>query len=86
MKVINQEVELLCLFDEGVPTPIRLRLSNEEGEKQVIKIDKVIQRDFEKLAGNRMFVYTCQCTINGMTKTITIKYELDTCKWLIFKM
>ncbi len=86
MKVINQEVELLCLFDEGVPSPIRLRLTNEEGQKQVVKIDKVIQRDFEKLAGNRMYVYTCQCEINDVLRTITLKYELDTCKWFIYKM
>ncbi len=86
MKVINQEVELLCLFDEGIPNPIRLRLTNEEGQKQVVKIDKVLQRDFEKLAGNRMYVYTCQCSINERLRMITLKYEMDTCKWFIYKM
>lgn len=86
MKVINREIEVLCLFEEGVPSPIRMRLSNEEGEKQVIKIDKVIQRDFEKLAGNKMYVYTCHCKINGLLHILTLKYELDTCKWFVFKM
>lgn len=86
MKVINREIEVLCLFEEGIPSPIRMRLSNEEGQKQVIKIDKVLQRDFEKLAGNKMYVYTCQCKINEILRILTLKYELDTCKWFIYKM
>lgn len=86
MKVINQEVETLCLFEEGIPSPLRMRLTNEAGEKQVLRIDKVLQRDFEKLAGNKMYVYTCQCEINQISRIITLKYELDTCKWFIYKM
>lgn len=87
MKVLNKNVEMLCMFDmEGAPDPIRFRLTNEEGQKQVIKIEKILTRELEKLAGNKMLVYTCQSVINGEMRLFTIKYELDTCKWFIYKM
>lgn len=87
MKVINKEIDLLCWFDkQGAATPIRFRLINEEGQDQVIKIEKILKKDLEKLAGNRMFVYTCQSLINNETRILTLKYELDTCRWFLFKI
>jgi hypothetical protein len=53
---------------------------------QVIKIDKVIVKDTEKLAGNNMLVYKCQSTIDNVIKLFEIKYEIATCKWILFKI
>lgn len=87
MKVINKDIEMWCLFDTtGLPEPKKFRITNEDGQQQVIKIERIVKRDLEKLAGNRMFIYTCQSTINDEQRLLTIKYEIDTCKWFIFKM
>jgi hypothetical protein len=64
---------------------MRFRLIDEAGENLVIKIDKVITREFEKLAGNKMFVFTCQCVIQKHLRTVVIKYEIDNCRWILFK-
>lgn len=86
MKVLNKSIDVLCLFDAtGVPEPIRFRITDESGENQVVKL-RIIKREFEKLAGNKMYVYTCQSVINNEMKILTIKYELDTCKWFIYKI
>jgi hypothetical protein len=52
---------------------------------QVIKIDKIIVKDTEKLAGNIMIVYKCQSLIDDTIKLFEIKYEISTCKWIPFK-
>ena len=86
MKVVRKEIDVLCWFDQqGYPNPMRFRLVDEAGENLVIKIDKVISREFEKLAGNKMFVFTCQCVIQKLVRTVVIKYEIDNCRWILFK-
>lgn len=87
MKVLNQEVDMICWFDrQGVPTPIKLKVTDEYEHEQIIKIQAINKRDFERLAGNRMYVYTCQYEIQGELRGITLKYELDTCRWFIYKI
>jgi len=51
---------------KGNITPIRFRIANDDESISVIKIDKVITVDKEKLAGNNMFVYKCQSVIKGI--------------------
>jgi len=52
----------------------------------VIKIDKVISVDKEKFAGNDMLVYKCQSVINEVDRIYQLKYEIITCKWMLFKI
>lgn len=86
MKVVKKEIDVLCWFDQqGYPNPIRFRLIDESGQSLVIKIDKVLTREFEKLAGNKMFVFTCQCSVRDTLRIVVLKYEMDNCKWLLFK-
>lgn len=78
---------MLCIFDTtGILSPIRFRIQNEDGQKQVVRVEKIIKKDIEKLAGNKMIVYTCQSSINGESRLYTIKYEIDSCKWFIYKI
>lgn len=87
MKVIARSIDMVAWFDKnGVPNPVRFRLDGEKDETIIIKIDKVITRNKEKLAGNHMFIFNCQGCINGSQKLFEIKYELSTCKWILFKI
>ncbi len=87
MKVINKSIDVLCWFDfTGMPHPIRFRLKDENGAYAVIQILKVTSTEHEKLAGNKMIVFTCQCKIHNLERIVVLKYELDTCKWILFKL
>lgn len=87
MKVIAKPIQMLAWFGEdGTPNPIRFKITNKEESASVIKVDRVIQKDMEKLAGNNMIVFRCQSTIGGMDRVYEIKYELRTCKWILFKI
>lgn len=87
MKVLAKPIEVVAAFNtQGEPTPIRFRIENKDKTLSVIRIDKLISRDIEKLAGNNMMVLKCQGIISGQERVFEIKYELRTCKWMLFKI
>jgi len=82
-----QPIEMIAWFTkDGKPYPIKYQLTNEEKENIIIKVDKIITREEEKLAGNRMIIFRCQSIFNGMERIYELKYEINTCKWYLFKM
>jgi len=82
MKVLMKPIEMIAWFTkEGVPNPVRYKLDGE-----VRKVEQVVSKSEEKLAGNRMIIYRCQSEINGELRPFELKYELQTCRWFLFKM
>lgn len=87
MKVIAKPIEMVAWFgSEGNINPVRFRITGEEGQLKVIKIEKILKQEKEKLAGNYMQVFTCTSIINGLEKILELKYEFSTGKWMLFKM
>jgi len=72
--------------EDGTPHPVRFNMSLHDESNITIRIDRVIHKQEEKLAGNHMLVFTCQSVINNIEKIYEIKYELRTCKWYLYKM
>ncbi len=86
MKIVMKPIDMIAWFTpEGVPRPIKYRLMEEE-QSYTIRVDRVMERSEEKLAGNRMLVYRCQSIIRGREQVYELKYELSTCKWFLYKM
>ncbi|HEY8805926.1 MAG TPA: hypothetical protein VIM42_12640 [Clostridium sp.] len=87
MKVLALPIEMVSYTDnKGTIKPIRFRMQIDDEPMQVIKIDKVIVKDTEKFAGNIMIVYKCQSLIDDDIKLFEIKYEITTCKWILYKI
>jgi hypothetical protein len=87
MKVMNHPIEVISYTDDkGDIRPIRLRLQLGDEPLKVIKIDRIILKHAEKLAGNRMLLFRCQSLEGGVERLFEIKYELTTCKWFLYKM
>ena len=87
MKVVAKPIEVVAWFDEkGNVHPVIFKIKNDDESNTVIKIDRIISVDKEKLAGNFMLAFKCQSVINGIERVYEIKYELGTCKWILFKI
>lgn len=87
MKVLAKPVDMVCWFEKtGRPHPVRFKLAREDESEAVIKVNKIISVDKERLAGNDMFVFKCQSVINNTVRHFELKYELSSCKWILFKM
>ncbi|NLV63764.1 MAG: hypothetical protein GXY12_10320 [Clostridiaceae bacterium] len=87
MKVLMQSVDMICCTNrDGIITPIKFRISDEKEENRIVKIDRILNRKEEKLAGNRMLVFTVQSVIHGRECRFEMKYEFSTCKWFLYKI
>ncbi|MCB2290593.1 hypothetical protein LGK97_12525 [Clostridium sp. CS001] len=87
MKIVAKSIEVVSYTDDkGDIRPLRFRIQNEDQTTKVVKIDKVITKETEKLAGNYMLVFKCQSLIDNIQRLFEIKYELQTCKWMLFKI
>lgn len=87
MKVVAKPIEMVAWFEDGGRVnPVRFRIKGEEEILRVIKINKVLKRETEKLAGNLMQIFTCTSVINGRETIFELKYEISTCKWILFKI
>lgn len=81
-----QPIEMIAWFTlEGTPNPIRYKMTSDNSSPLVVKVDRIVTRSEEKLAGNRMFIFRCQSEIDGLLKLFELKYELNTCKWYLYK-
>jgi hypothetical protein len=58
MKVVALPIEVSYTDNKGYIKSIRFRMQVDDAPMQVIKIDKVIERNTEKFAGNIIIVKT----------------------------
>ena len=87
MKVIRQPVDMIAWFNaSGVIMPLKFRLESEDHILQTIKINKILYHKEDKIAGNITITYACLVNINNAQKTCELKYNLNSCKWILFKI
>jgi hypothetical protein len=82
MKIVMSPIEMIAWFDiPGTPRPIRFRHNGN-----VVKVEMIIRVSEEKIAGNPMKIYECQSEVHGQMRRFELKYELNTCKWFLWKI
>lgn len=87
MRILAMPIEMIAWFNEaGMPTPLKFKIKNNDESNNVIKVGRIIQFEKEKLAGNMMYVFKCQSIIDELEKIYELKYELSSCKWMLYKM
>ncbi|ACL20444.1 hypothetical protein Dhaf_2416 [Desulfitobacterium hafniense DCB-2] len=63
------------------PAPARF-----QHKDKVINVEQILRVSEEKLAGNPMKIYSCQSDIDGKLRRYDLKFELQTCKWFLYRM
>lgn len=87
MKLISEPVEMLSYtLMDGTVRPVKFRVKNEEMTYTVIKVDRILQIDKNKMAGNEMLVYRCQSAINGMERLYELRLDMRSCRWVLYKI
>jgi len=87
MKTLRKPVEAIVLFDlEGNAMPIKFRYLDDAEELVTVKVDKIIKKDIDKFAGNRMIKFTCQAQVGNQLKPFELRFEIDTSRWFIYKI
>ncbi|MGI6576309.1 MAG: hypothetical protein ACOX3A_10850 [bacterium] len=87
MKVLMKPIDMIANYPyNGLPIPLKYRISVADGINKIIKVDHILSRTEEKRAGNKMLIYRCQSIIDGIEKVYELKYEVRTCRWFLFKL
>jgi hypothetical protein len=87
MKILMKPIDMIAYFTkDGIPHPIKYRINFEKDLIEIIKIDKVIWSETENLAGNKTIIFSCQSIINNIEKRYELKYEIETCRWFLYKI
>lgn len=87
MKILMEPIEMIAWFTtKEKPIPLRYRIVDENNTYKVVNVDRILFAEEEKIAGNRMILYRCESLINNAQRIYELKYEIDTCKWFLFKI
>ncbi len=77
---------LATYYANGKPVPHRFKYADEDGSEIIIRIERILQRDQNNHAGNRMLCYKCEARQNDTAIPLDLRYELDTCKWYLYML
>lgn len=82
MKTFARSIDVIVSSDfNGELTPIRFRVDRKDGSQAVVNIDKVISRKEERVAGCPTILFTCEAS----GKSCELKFDKETCKWMLFR-
>lgn len=87
MKVINKAIDVIAHTNaEGVITPKRFKMIDENGENKVINVDRVSRRDKVKFAGKNIIAFVCQSVIDDSMRVYELRYCLEDMRWVLYKI
>ncbi|MFW6024963.1 MAG: hypothetical protein ACOCRX_01340 [Candidatus Woesearchaeota archaeon] len=87
MPIINKKIEVIALFNKNEPPkPIKLRITDEEGQLQVIKIDSVLYSKRIKIADKEFYKIICKGYIQGLIKELELRYYIKETVWVLYKI
>lgn len=87
MKTLARPIQMISWTEEnGRIHPLRFKIEGTDGDRHVYKIEKIYTSDLEKIAGNKVYKFTCEININGINKICELRYDLESCRWNLFKL
>lgn len=83
MKIYVKSIEIIAsIQSDGKLTPIRFRIERNDGSRDVVYIDRVMDRKNERTSGDETILFVCEAE----GKICEIKYNKITCRWMLFKV
>lgn len=90
MKVINKPIEMIARYDiRGVPSPYRFRMITEDESRKVIQVNRIIyQERVKELFPSKQYCYIflCSSVDGGLMIEYELKFQIETCKWVLYRM
>lgn len=83
---VNIPIQMVSLTDrDGRMTPLWFRLETKEHEIKKYKIEQVVSRDEKQYVGVREKQYICKISLGEISRTLEMRYSIETQKWRIFQ-
>ncbi len=86
MKIVAKPIEMIFRTTEnGAIRPLRFKLQHDDDAK-IVAVDQIIKVEKTLRAGKAAYVFTCQSTVEGVALLYELRYALDDCKWVLYKI
>jgi hypothetical protein len=73
MNFVNKCIDMVAMFNKTrEPKPIRFRVSDEDGEQQVFKIEKIMSKDAQRVKST---ILGFLIVMNGFQRLFEIRYN-----------
>ena len=83
---VNIPIQMVSLTDrDGRITPLWFRLETQDHQVRMYRIEQIVSRDEKKYVGVREKQFVCKITLGKSTKTLEMRYSVETQKWRIFQ-
>lgn len=90
MKLINKPIEIALIQDkQGITTPLRFQVETKEEEKIAIQIQQILFMEKIKdpfVPRQHCIIYRCKSIIQDVTREYELKYDIESCKWYLYRM
>jgi len=87
LKLLAKPIDVLVVcFRHGKPMPYRFRFTNEYGDEQVIRINKVINISERRIPGSVSYIYECQSDKGSNSFRYELMYTPASSRWLLYKI
>lgn len=88
MNVLNKPIELIATFDQkGMPLPIRFKWITEDESRETIVIDRIIHKELIRSHHTKAYYcFLCESCINNQVMQYEIRYIVDGCQWILYRM
>lgn len=87
MKIVASPIETIVWFKEkDHPRPVRFRIREEDGSYTLINVDRILEVHPQKIAGIASLIYRCQSLIHETERRYELKYLIQECRWILYKI
>lgn len=87
MKTLAKAIEMISWTEEsGRIHPVRFKIESATGEKLVYAILRVHTMELDRIAGNKLYRFICEIELNQTLRLCELRYEIETCRWYLFKL
>lgn len=87
MKIVAKPIEMIAVFHpSGTPEPYKFRMTEDDGQRIVVKVDKILESEKSRIAGIECIIYRCQSIISGLERRYELKFVMSKCHWELYKI
>lgn len=83
---VNIPLQMIAVTDtNGRMSPLRFRFETEDHLIEVVNVERTVSRDESNYVGIKEKRFVCVAVIDGVKKSMEIRYTVNTQKWRIFQ-
>ncbi len=87
MKVVARPIDAIVVFKGAErPLPYKFRYSDPDGITREVLVGRILLAEKRNAGGIDSLVYECQSRIEGTDRRYQLKYLIDECRWMLYKI